>query len=68
MKHASPSAKVFRGIFAGIIQHQKEYLVYVPHKQKILSSYNVVFDKSFSCELAYKSQPYVEVMAMQPSE
>ena len=31
-----------RGIFIGIPQHQKGYIVYVPHKQKILSSY-VVF-------------------------
>ena len=39
--------KGFRGIFFGITQHQKGYLVYVPHKHKILSSYNVVFDESF---------------------
>ena len=31
----------FHGIFIEIPQHQKCYLVYVPHKQNILSSYDV---------------------------
>ena len=35
--------KGFRGIFVGIPQHQKGYLVYVTHTRKILSSYDVVF-------------------------
>ena len=55
----------FHGIFVGISQHQKGYLVYVPHKQKILSLHNVVFGDSFSSELEYTSQPYVEAMAVQ---
>ena len=39
--------KVFRGIFVGILEHQKGYLVYVNITRKILSSYNGVFDESF---------------------
>ena len=44
--------KGFRGIFLGIPQHQKGYLVYVPSTRKIISSYDVVFDESFSSALA----------------
>ena len=50
--------KGFRGIFVGIPEHQKGYLVYVPSTRKIISSYDVVFDKNNYSELAYKSQPY----------
>ena len=57
-----PAQKGFCGIFIGILQHQKGYLVYVPHKQNILSSYNVVFGESFSSTLAYTSRTYVEDM------
>ena len=32
--------------------------------KKIISSYDVVFDESFSSVLAYTSQPYSEAMAM----
>ena len=39
--------KGFRGIFVGIPQHQKGYLVYVPSTRKIIYSYDVVFDESF---------------------
>ena len=35
--------KRFRGIFVGISEHQKGYLVYVPSTRNIISSYNVVF-------------------------
>ena len=41
--------------------------MYVPSTSKIISSYDVVFDKSFSSALAYTSQPYSEAMAMHPS-
>ena len=41
--------------------------MYVPSTRKIISSYDVVFDKSFSCALAYTSRPYSEVMAMRPA-
>ena len=44
--------------FVGIPQHQKGYLVYVLSTRKIISSYDVVFDESFSSELAYTSKPY----------
>ena len=58
--------KSFCGTFVGIPQHQKGYLVYVRNKRKIISTYDVVFDKSFSSALAYTSQPYVEAMGMLP--
>ena len=32
----------------------------------IISSYNVLFDKIFSCALEYTSRPYSEAMAMCP--
>ena len=58
------SQKCFHGIFIGIPQHQKGYPVYVPHKRKIIYSYDVVFDESLYSELAYTSQPYSEAIAM----
>ena len=60
--HQAP--KGYRGIFVGIPQHQKVYLLYVPSTKKIISSYDVVFDEIFSSALAYTSQPYSEAMAM----
>ena len=59
--------KGFCGIFVGIPEHQKVYLVYVPSTRKIISSYDVVFDESFSSVLAYMSRPYSEAMYMRPS-
>ena len=59
--------KDFRGIFVGIPQHQKRSLVYVPITRKILSSYDVVFDESFSSALVYTSQPHSQVMTMRRS-
>ena len=50
--------KGFRSIFVGIPEHQKEYIVYVPSTRNIISSYDVVFDKSFSSALAYTSRTY----------
>ena len=65
MRHQSQ--KGFFSIFVSIPEHQKGYLVYVPSTRKIISSYDVVFDKSFSSELAYKSQPYSESMVVRPA-
>ena len=62
MRHQAQNG--FHGIFVGITQHQKEYLVYVPSTRNIISSYYVVFDESFSSALAYTSQPYEEAMAV----
>ena len=59
--------KEFCGIFVGIPQHQKGYLVYVTITREITSSYDVVFDESFSSALSYKSKPCSEAMAMHPS-
>ena len=59
--------KGFRGIFVGIPQHQKGYLVHVPSNRKVILSYNVVFDESFSSELSYTSRPYAEAMVMCPT-
>ena len=47
--------KGFCGIFVGITQHHKGYLVYVLSIRKIISSYDVIFYESFSSVLAYKS-------------
>ena len=45
MRHQAQ--KGFRGIFVGIPEHQKVYLVYVPSTRTVISSYDVVFDESF---------------------
>ena len=42
-------------------------LLYVQGPRKKISSYDVVFDESFSNALAYTSQPYSESMMMRPS-
>ena len=52
------SQKCFRGIFIGIPQHQRGYLVYVPQKCKIVSSYDSIIDDNLCSALTYKSQPY----------
>ena len=65
MRHQAQ--KGFRGIFVGILEHQKGYLLYIPSTRKVISSYNVVFDESFSSALSYTSQPYSEAMAMRPT-
>ena len=65
MRHQAQ--KGFRGIFFGIPEHQKGYLVYVPSTRKIISSYDVVFDESFFSVLAYTSRTYSEAMAMRPA-
>ena len=65
MRHQAQ--KGFRGIFVGIPQHQKGYLVYVYSTRKVISSYDVVFDESFSSALSYTSRPYLEAMAMRPA-
>ena len=65
MRHQAQEG--FRGIFVGITQHKKGYTVYVPSKRKIISSYDVVFDESFSSALAYPLRPYLEEMAMRLS-
>ena len=62
MRHQAQ--KGFRGIFVGIPQHQKVYFVYVPSTRKLISSYDVVFDESFSSALLYTLQPYAEALAM----
>ena len=41
--------------------------MYVPSTRKIISSFDVVFDESFSSALSYKSRPYSEAMAMRPA-
>ena len=56
--------KGFRGIFVGIQNNNKGYLVYVPDTRKLISSYGVVFDESFSSALAYTSQSYAKDIDM----
>ena len=58
--------KGFRGIFVGIPQHQKGYLVYVQSTRKIIYSYDVVFDEKNSSALAYTSQTYYKAMNLRP--
>ena len=41
--------------------------MYIPSSRKIISSYDVVFDESFSSELAYTPRPYSEAMDMRLS-
>ena len=55
------------GIFIGIPQHQKWYLVYLTSTSKIVSSHEVVFEESFSSALAYTPRPYLEALATQPT-
>ena len=45
MRHQAQ--KGFHGIFVGIPEHQKGYMVYVPSTRKVISSYDVVFDEMF---------------------
>ena len=47
--------KGFLGIFVGITQQQKEYLVYVLNNTDLVYSYDVIFDENFSSALAYMS-------------
>ena len=65
MRHQAQ--KGFCGIFVGIPDHQKGYLVYVNITRKTISSYDVVFDESFSSAFAYTSRPYSEAMAIHPT-
>ena len=64
MRHQAQ--KGFCGIFVGFPEHQKGYLVYVPSTRKLISSYDIVFDESFSSALSYTSRPYSETMVMRP--
>ena len=59
--------KGFCGIFVGIPQHQKGYPAYVPITIKVISSYDDVFDESFSSALSYTPRPYSEAIVMRPA-
>ena len=67
LNNCHQAQKGYRGIFVGIPEHQKLYLVYVPSTRKVISSYDVVFDERFYSALSYTSRPYSEVMAMRPT-
>ena len=41
--------------------------MYVLSTRKVISSYDVMFDKSFSSALSYTPRPYAEAMAMRPT-
>ena len=41
--------------------------MYIPSTRMVISSYNVVFDKSFSSALSHSTQPYAEAMDMRPT-
>ena len=63
----SSITKGFLAVFVGIPQHQKGYLIYVPCTQKILALHDIVFDETFSSELAYTSSPYSDSLTIWPS-
>ena len=52
LKMCHQAQKGFCGIFVVMIQHQKCYLMYIPRASKIISSYDVVFNESFSSALS----------------
>ena len=64
MRHQTK--KWFRGIFIGIPQYKKGYLLYVPSTTKIIYSYYFVSDENKFIALAYTWQPYTEVIATFP--
>ena len=41
--------------------------MYVPSNRKVILSYDVMFDESFSSALSYTSLPYAEAMVMRPA-
>ena len=41
--------------------------MYVPSTRKVILSYDVVFDESFSSALSYTSRSYTEAMEMRPT-
>ena len=41
--------------------------MYIPSTRKVIFSYDVVFDKSFSSALSYTSRPHSEAIAMRPA-
>ena len=61
------ASKGFHGILVGFPQHQKWYLVYVPHRQKLLSLYEVFLNEIFYSLLVCTSQPYEEAIDMRPA-
>ena len=65
MRHQAQ--KGLRSIVVGIPEHQKEYSVYVTSTRKVISSCNVVVDKSFSSAISYTSPPYSEAMVLRPA-
>ena len=64
MRHQSQNT--FLGIFIVIPQHQKSYLIYVPSTGKIVSSHDIVFDKTFSSTLAYIERQYLDAVTAEP--
>ena len=65
MRHQAQ--KSFCSIFVGVLEHQKSISCVHNQYKKIISSYDVVFDESFSSALAYTSRPYSEAMTMCPA-
>ena len=65
MRHQAQNG--FFGISAEITQPKKGYLVYVPHRWKIIYLYVDGVYESFSSVLAYMSQPYAKAMDMRPA-
>ena len=66
-KHVSPSAKRVPRHLRGYSTASKKYCVYVPSTREVISSYDVLFEESFSSALSYTSRPYSEPMAVRPA-
>ena len=64
MRHQAQ--KGFSGVFVGIPQHQKGYLVYVTSTSNMISSYDIVFYENISSALVYMSQTYSKAMDIRP--
>ena len=56
----------FRGIFVGILQNKKGYLIYIPSKCKIVSSHDDLIEEASYSVVAYMSRLYSESLIMQP--
>ena len=64
MRHQAQ--KGYRGIFVGMPENQEGYLCYVPSIRNTVTSYDALFDKTFSSALAYSEKPYHDAMSMRP--
>ena len=60
MRHQAQ--KGYRGIFVGMPENQEGYLCYVLSICNMVTSYDMLFDKTFLSALAYSEKPYHDMM------